>query len=79
MSANDEYRYSTADLASEFGVSRKTIRARAKALGIGIDFDGRAGFRYCEADRLRLIDSLKPAEALPTSPVKPRRTRGRAA
>lgn len=70
----DEYRYSTADLAEDFKTSRKTIRKRASALGIGIDLEGRAGFRYTEADRQKLIESLRPA-----APVAPKRKRRRVA
>lgn len=65
-----EYRYTTADLAAEFGITNKTLRKRAHALGLGIDLEGRAGFRYSEADRQRLIESLRPEPA-----VTPRRKR----
>lgn len=65
-----EYRYTTTDLAAEFGISTKTLRKKAKRLGLGIDLEGRAGFRYTEADRLKLIDSMRP-----TAPVAPRRKR----
>jgi predicted DNA-binding transcriptional regulator YafY len=65
-----EYPFTTADLAAELGVTGKTIRRRAKELRIGIDLQGRAGFRYSAADRQRLIDSLKPA-----APVAKRRKR----
>lgn len=67
------YPYNTADLAAEFGLTRPTIRAKAAKLGIGIDLEGRAGFRYSEADRQKLIDSMKPA------PTVQRRRRRRAA
>lgn len=69
-----EYPYTTADLAAELGVHKKTIRKRAQALRLGIDLEGRAGFRYSEADRQKLIDSMKPA-----APVAPRRKRSRVA
>ena len=65
-----EFKYTTAALAAEFGVTTKTLRKRAKALGIGIDLEGRAGFRYSESDRQRLIESLRPS-----APVAPRRKR----
>ena len=65
-----EYPYTTADLAGEFSMARKTLRKKAAALGLGIDLDGRAGFRYSEADRRKLIDSMKPDQ-----PVAPRRKR----
>ena len=65
-----EFKYTTAALAKEFGVTTKTLRKRAKVLGIGIDLEGRAGFRYSESDRQRLIESLRPS-----APVAPRRKR----
>lgn len=68
-----EYRYTTADLAAEFGITNKTLRKRAHALGLGIDLEGRAGFRYSETDRQRLIESLRPTQ------VAPRRKRRSAA
>lgn len=68
------YSYTTQDLADEFGISPKTVRARAARLGLGIDLEGRAGFRYSEKDREALIESMRPA---PT--VKPRRRRNRRA
>lgn len=55
-----EYPYKTEDLALELACSPKTIRRKAAVLGIGIDLGGRAGFRYSNEDRRRLIDSLKP-------------------
>jgi hypothetical protein len=61
----NEYRYTSADLASEFGISVKTLRAKAAPLRIGIDLGGRAGYRYSEADRHRLIESLKPEQPAP--------------
>lgn len=60
-----EYLHTTETLAEELGVHRKTIRRRAKALGIGIDLQGRAGFRYSEADRRRLLESLRPDAPAP--------------
>jgi len=64
------YEHTTNSLAAEFGVDRKTLRKKARVLGIGIDFGGRAGFRYSDEDRRKLIDSLRP-----TPPVAPRRRR----
>jgi len=55
-----EYRYTTTDLAAEFGLTTKTIRKKAAKLGLGIDLDGRAGFRYSETDRAKLIESMRP-------------------
>ena len=65
-----EYPHTTESLAAELRCSKKTIRKRAATLGIGIDLEGRAGFRYSEADRRQLLDSLKPS-----APVAKRRKR----
>jgi len=51
------YPYTTANLAAEFGIAPKTLRKKADRLKLGIDLEGRAGFRYSEADRLALIES----------------------
>ena len=67
-----EYGYRTDDLAAEFGIAPKTLRKKARALGIGIDLKGTAGFRYSAADRQRLIESMRPP-----APVK--KSRGRRA
>jgi hypothetical protein len=66
----NEYKYTTRDLAEQLKIARKTLRNKAKALGIGIDLEGRAGFRYSEEDRQRLIESMRPA-----APVQQRRKR----
>lgn len=68
MTATPKDWYTTADLAGEFGLARKTVRKKAAKLGLGIDLDGRAGFRYSEDDRRRLIESMRPS-----APVTPRR------
>lgn len=66
-----EYPYSTADMAAKVGLGRKATRARAKALGLGIDRQGRAGFAYSEADVQKLIESMRPIE----QPAKRRKRR----
>jgi predicted DNA-binding transcriptional regulator YafY len=60
-----EYAHTTQTLATELGVSTKTIRKRAAKLNIGIDLEGRAGFRYSDADRRALLDSLRPEAPAP--------------
>ena len=69
----NEYDLTTADLAAEFGLAEKTIRKKAAKLGLGINLDGRAGYRYSNADRAKLIESMRPA------PVVEKRRRRRAA
>jgi len=58
-----EFLYTTDALAKELGVTRKTIRKWAEPLHIGINLDGNAGYRYTEADRQKLIASLRPIVA----------------
>lgn len=65
-----DYPYTTADLAARLNVSRKTVLKRVKAIGVGLDFEGRAGLRFSEADYQALVDSMKPA-----APVAARRKR----
>lgn len=66
-----EYRYTTSDLAAEFGISAKTVRKKSAKLHLGIDLEGRAGFRYSEADRVALIESMRPKA--PTTTRRKRR------
>lgn len=68
-----EFRHRTADVASKLGCSPKTIRSRARAAGVGINLDGRAGMRFSDRDIEQLVASLRPTPA----PVKPRRRRRR--
>ena len=65
-----EYRYTTGDLMAEFGLGKKALLRKVKECGIGINRGGRAGFLYSEADRAKLIESMR-IEA----PVAPRRRR----
>ena len=66
-----DFPYSTAELAASVGLaSSKTVLRHAKRLGLGIDLGGRAGKRYSEADRQRLIESMRPAAS-----VTPKRKR----
>lgn len=67
-----EFPYTTAGLTESVGfTSRKTLLRHAKRLGLGIDLGGRAGKRYSEADRQKLIESLRPVA--PTTPKRKRR------
>lgn len=53
--------YTTADLAEKVGLkSTNAVRKRVKPLGLGINLEGRAGYRYSEADLARLVESMKP-------------------
>lgn len=65
------YPHTTEALAAEFGIAAKTLRKRARSLGLGINLEGRAGYRYSEEDRRKLIESMRPE--LPTTPRRRRR------
>ena len=65
-----EYRHTTADLCAEFNLGKKALLRKVRALGIGIDRGGSAGLLYSEADRSKLIESMRLA-----APVAPRRRR----
>lgn len=54
-----EYIYTTADLAAEFGIHKNTVHKWAARLGVGINLQGRAGFRYSEDDRQKILESLR--------------------
>lgn len=53
--------YSSRDLADKVGLkSAKSARKRARLLGIGIDLEGSAGYRYSEADLAKFVESMRP-------------------
>lgn len=60
MTGQSEYNLKASDLARELDVSRKTVLKRTRALGLGINLEGRAGYRFSEADRQRLFESMRP-------------------
>lgn len=71
-----EHPYTAADLAEKVGYKdARTAREKAKALGLGLDLKGRAGYRYSDADVARLLESLKPQQVQKRRKPK----RGRAA
>lgn len=60
----------TAEVAERLRCSEWKVRKQSKALGIGANLGGRAGYRYTEADVDVLWDSMRPAP-----PVARRRKR----
>lgn len=63
--------YSAAELAMELGLkTARKVNREAVALGLGINLGGRAGYRYSEEDRRRLIAALRNE-----APVAKRRRR----
>lgn len=53
--------FTTAEVAEELRISTRKVRKQASALGLGIDVGGRAGYRYSDADKLALWESMRPA------------------
>ncbi|MET1062190.1 MAG: hypothetical protein ABWX71_04790 [Aeromicrobium sp.] len=70
-----EFRHATVDVAAKLGCSPKTVRSRARAAGVGIVLDGRAGMRFSDRDVDILVASLRPDPLGPTPPVRRRRRR----
>lgn len=70
-----EFPHSTADVAAKLGVTSRTVTNRAKAIGVGIEVKGKAGFRFSDRDIEALVASLRPAPATPVIRRR-RRTRG---
>lgn len=73
MTSESEFRYRTADVAARLGCSPTTVRNRARAAGVGINLDGRAGMRFSDRDIEQLVATLRPEPAA----NKPRRRRRR--
>lgn len=63
----------TADVADRLRCSPKKVRDTAKALRVGADLKGRAGYRFTEADVEALWESMRP------QPIERRRRKRRTA
>lgn len=62
--------YTTAEVAEQLRISSRKVRKQAGALGLGINAEGRAGYRYSQADIDALWESMRPVQQ-----VAPRRKR----
>ena len=62
--------HTAADLATELRCTTRKVTKEATRLGIGINLGGRAGYRFTDEDKQRLLDSMRPS-----APVSPRRKR----
>lgn len=60
--------FTTAEVAEQLRCSPNKIRKQASALGIGANLQGRAGYRYTQAEVDALWDSMRPVQ-----PVERRR------
>lgn len=69
----NDYTLTTADIAGRLDLERKAVRRRARALNLGINLEGRAGYRYSEADYARLVESMRPTADVPKRQPKRRR------
>lgn len=70
-----EFKHRTADVAAKLGCSPTTVRNRARAAGVGINLDGRAGMRFSDRDIEQLVATLRPQADAP-APRRRRRRRG---
>lgn len=57
-----------AEVAAEFRCSPRKVSETARKHGIGADLGGRAGWRFTEADKARLLAVMKPAKPQLTVP-----------
>ena len=54
-----EHPYTTTDLAAEFQVSVKTVLRWTKELDLGMKLGRRAGYRYSDKDRARIVERFR--------------------
>lgn len=62
--------FTAREVADEFRCSARKVTEVARENHIGADLQGRAGYRFTEADKLALWDAMRPAK-----PVEIRRRR----
>lgn len=62
--------YTAAEVADELRISPRKVREVAKEIGVGANVGGTAGYRYSEADKLAIWESMRPVQE-----VAPRRRR----
>lgn len=51
------------EVAEEFRCSTRKVTDTARAHGIGANLEGRAGWRFTEADKLALWEAMRPKAA----------------
>lgn len=66
-----------AEVAAEFRCSPRKVSETARKHGIGADLGGRAGWRFSEADKVRLLAVMKPSKTKPKEPEDGRIRKGR--
>jgi len=54
------------EVAEEFRCGPRKIATVAKAHGIGVNLEGRAGWRFTEADKLALWEAMRPKKVAVT-------------
>lgn len=62
--------FTAREVADEFRCSARKVTEVARDHSIGADFQGRAGYRFTEADKLALWEAMRPVK-----PVEVRRRR----
>lgn len=53
--------YTAAEVADELRISPRKVREVAKEIGVGANIGGTAGYRYSDADKLAIWESMRPA------------------
>lgn len=66
-----------AEVAAEFRCSPRKVSEAARKHGIGADLGGRAGWRFTEDDKRRLLAAMKPTKTRPSKPEDGRLRKGR--
>jgi hypothetical protein len=56
--------FTAPEIAEEFRCSARKIKDVARANDIGVNLDGRAGWRFTEDDKKRLWDAMRPKKAV---------------
>lgn len=56
--------FTAPEVAKDFRCSARKVKDVARANGIGVNLDGRAGWRFTEDDKKRLWDAMRPKKAV---------------
>lgn len=56
--------YTATEVAEELRISPRKVREVAKDIGVGANVGGTAGYRYSEADKLAIWESMRPVQVV---------------
>lgn len=57
--------FTTAEVADELRISTRKVREIGNSIGVGARVGGTAGYRYSEADKLAIWESMRPVQPTP--------------